>query len=81
MGSYITARYEVLGFPRFEDDIRTGLSNEGIWDNEVYRYSFVPGYKIQRSVLLKVAYLEQKIKNYNHDLEDYVLQSTLTILF
>jgi hypothetical protein len=80
-GSYLAARYEYTGYPEFSDDMRIGQSNAGIWDNSMNRYAVAIGYKFHRQVLWKLVYTDQTIKNFSPELEDYTLQSTLTIAF
>jgi hypothetical protein len=80
-GSYLAFRYEGIHFPEFDDDIRMGAANEGFWDNDVNRYSIAAGYKIQRDILVKVVYFDQKTADVATDPDDSALQATLTITF
>lgn len=92
-GSFISARFEKLIFSKFDnystpDDrivtqerIDSGIvtKQKETWDNDVTRYAIGFGYKLSRSVLLKVAYSDQNIKNV--DSETYSFRAILTTMF
>ncbi|MEJ2545777.1 MAG: hypothetical protein P8Y99_17070, partial [Calditrichaceae bacterium] len=56
-------------------------NNFNPWDNDVTRYSVAVGYKFARSILLKIAYMDQKTENVVTDPEDYTIRSILTVSF
>jgi hypothetical protein len=68
-------------FPNLMMTCAVGTANEGFWDNDVNRYSIAAGYKIQRDILVKVVYFDQKTADVATDPDDSALQATLTITF
>jgi hypothetical protein len=80
-GAYIAFRYDILNFMNSEDLKDVNSKNFNPWDNDVTRYSVAVGYKFARSVLLKIAYMDQTTANLDPDPEDYVLRAILTVSF
>jgi hypothetical protein len=80
-GSYIAVRYDILRFLDSDDLNDVDSENYNPWDNNVTRYSVSIGYKFARSILLKIAYMDQETENLEKDPEDYTYRAILTVSF
>lgn len=80
-GLYVAVRYDILKFVESDDIKSLNSNNFNPWDNDITRYSAAVGYKFARSILLKIAYMNQKTENVTTDPEDYTIRSILTVSF
>ena len=80
-GSYIAFRYDILRFPEYTHPATSSIIALNPWDYNISRYSVAIGYKLARSVLLKLTYTDQESDNPNLGNKDYTFRGILTISF
>ena len=80
-GSYLAARYDRLSFIDFDHPQATTRIDVPHWDNDVKRYTVAIGYKLSRSVLLKLSYMDQKTDWLDWEPDDYAYRAILNMTF